>query len=215
MTCISASWNLCWFWGFLAEFFKFLAKKNFSSIRLGVRSRCLSIKRRILPELSYHFYSKFQLLSEWIWSCVSNFFIHFCSLPFLSSRLTHVNHSFNDFHVFGNLRNFDFALSCMDVLAINIQISFHWNWTLNFVKFNRTIFNEKKTLTGLALDCGLIQTFYLYHHSKGPETQKAFLTNQTTAHKTMLQITYSLPNKDSSRLVEQVFKYKLPYTNWS
>ena len=35
------------FWGFLSESFKFLAINYSSSIRLGTRSRCLSIKRRI------------------------------------------------------------------------------------------------------------------------------------------------------------------------
>ena len=35
-----------------------------------------------------------------------------------------------------------------------------------------------------------------YDHSQGLETQKDFLTNQTTAHKTMLQTTDSLCDKD-------------------
>ena len=55
--------------------------------------------------------------------------------------------------------------------------------------------------------------FYLYDHSKSPETQNAFLTNQTTTHRTMLQTTYSLCDEDSSRLVEQFFQHKLPYKN--
>ena len=42
-----------------------------------------------------------------------------------------------------------------------------------------------------------------------------FLTNQRTAHRTMLQTTYSLCDNDSSRLVEQLFQHKLPYSNWS
>ena len=51
-----------------------------------------------------------------------NFFIHFCSSPFLSSR-SNTCLLFNKFHVFGNLHDIDFALSCMDILAINAQIS--------------------------------------------------------------------------------------------
>ena len=58
-------------------------------------------------------------------------------------------------------------------------------------------------------------TFYLYDHSQGPEIQKGFLTNQTTANITMLQTMYCLCDKDSSRLVEQCFKHKLPYSNWA
>ena len=49
---------------------------------------------------------------------------------------------FTDFHVFGNLHDIDFASSCMDVLAINAQISINGNSTLNFVKFNRTVFKQ-------------------------------------------------------------------------
>ena len=68
---------------------------------------------------------------------------------------------FTDFHVFGNLHDIDFALSCMDVLAINAQISINENSTLNFVKFNRMVVETNNTphLTGLALECGLIWTF--------------------------------------------------------
>ena len=42
---------------------------------------------------------------------------------FKEAEVKLVYHSFNDFHDFGNLRDIDFALSCMDVLVINAQIS--------------------------------------------------------------------------------------------
>ena len=46
--------------------------------------------------------------------------------------------------VFGNIRDIDFASTCMVVLAINTQISDNLNSTFNFMKFNRTIFNVLK-----------------------------------------------------------------------
>ena len=39
------------FWGFLSEFFKFLAINCSFSIRLGARFRCLSIKKKDLDRI--------------------------------------------------------------------------------------------------------------------------------------------------------------------
>ena len=44
-----------------------------------------------------------------------NFLSVFAPHPFLAGEVTHVYHSFNDFNVYGNLTDVDFALSCMDV----------------------------------------------------------------------------------------------------
>ena len=53
----------------------------------------------------------------------------------------------------------------------------------NFWKIQQNHINTA-LLTGQVLECGLIRTFELYDHSQGPETQKAFLTNQRTAQRT-------------------------------
>ena len=84
------------------------------------------------------------------------FFIHFCSSSFLSSRSNICLSFFRWFprfffvffccfflgFFFCNLHDIDFALSCMDVLAINAHSSINWNSKLNFVKFNRIIFKQ-------------------------------------------------------------------------
>ena len=85
--------------------------------------------------MNLRFYRKFQLLSEWIWSPVGNFFIHFCSSSFLSSRSNTCLSFFQWLLRFGNLLDIDFALSCINVPAKNAQISINWNSTLIFVKF--------------------------------------------------------------------------------
>ena len=52
-----------------------------------------------------------------------NFVYIFAPHHFKAGEVTHVYYSFNDFYVFDNIRLNDFASSCMDVLAINGQIS--------------------------------------------------------------------------------------------
>ena len=42
---------------------------------------------------------------------------------FLASDVRYIHHFLNSFHAFRNLRNIDFALSYMDVLATNALIS--------------------------------------------------------------------------------------------
>ena len=62
-----------------------------------------------------------------------------------AADVTHVHVFFkNNFHVFKNLHDIDFASSCMDVLAINAPISMNVNSMLNFVELNR-IFCSKTT----------------------------------------------------------------------
>ena len=57
------------------------------------------------------------------------------------------------------LCDIDFALSCMNVQAINAKISIHRNLTLNLVRFIRTTFKQYPSSYCLALEFGLIQTF--------------------------------------------------------
>ena len=63
---------------------------------------------------------------------------HF-SEALLSIRYKTLLSFLNDFHAFINLCNIDFALSCMDVLATNTQISRYRPSMPNFVKLKHRI----------------------------------------------------------------------------
>ena len=51
----------------------------------------------------------------------------------------------NNFPVFRNYRDIDFALRCMDVLATNAQMSMNRKLMLNFVKLRQRIFKRHST----------------------------------------------------------------------
>ena len=89
--------------GIYVGIFKFLAINYSSLIRLGVRSRCLPIKRRIKSELSVftgsfsYFHSEYEAASVEFLSIFAprHFYINTC------------NHFFNDIRDFGYLRDID------------------------------------------------------------------------------------------------------------
>ena len=65
----------------------------------------------------------------------------------------------NNFPVFRNYRDIDFALRCMDVLATNAQTSVNRNLMLNFVQLKQRIFKRLSHLIGLTLRQGILKRF--------------------------------------------------------
>ena len=65
----------------------------------------------------------------------------------------------NNFLVLRNYRDIDFALRCIDVLAINAQISMNLNLMLNFVKLKHRIFKRHSTSYWPNVGVGFLEKF--------------------------------------------------------
>ena len=65
----------------------------------------------------------------------------------------------NNFPVFRNIRDIDFALRCMVVLATNTQISMNGNLMLNFVKLKQRIFKRHSISYWFNVGVGDVERF--------------------------------------------------------
>ena len=73
----------------------------------------------------------------------------------------------NNFPVFRNYRNIDFALRCMDILATNAQISM----MLNLVKLKQRIFKRHSTSHWPNNGVGYLQKFYIFNLKQATENE--------------------------------------------
>ena len=69
----------------------------------------------------------------------------------------------NNFPVFRNYRDIDFALHCMDVLATDAQITMNWNLVLNFVKIKQMNFKRRPSSYLPNVGVGDIERFYMFN----------------------------------------------------
>ena len=95
----------------------------------------------------------------------------------------------NNFPVFRNYRDIDFALRYMDVLATNAPVSMNRNLMLNFVKLKHRIFKRPSSSYWPNVEIGdtwILKSFKFSTSWQAPGTQKAVLTNQIRAQPTVL-----------------------------
>ena len=101
---------------------------------------------------------QFQNFSVKTWSRVAENLIELCFVAFLS-----FHSCLNNFSVFRNYRDIDFALHCMDLLATNAQISMHWNLMLNFVKIKQRILKRHSSFYWPNVGVGDIEKFKVFN----------------------------------------------------
>ena len=115
----------------------------FKSVEHKVRS--FTNKQEFWTLLHLRPFRQFQNLSDETWSrAAKNYRIMLYGISKLQ-KWEMLRSSLNNFPVFRNYRDIDFALSCMDVLVTNAQVAMNWNLMLNFVKLKQRIFKWHST----------------------------------------------------------------------
>ena len=153
---------------------------------VGHKVRLVTNKQEFLTLLHLKSFKQFQNLSEETWNRAAVNLIELCFVAFLSNKSKKMLHTcLNNFHVFRNYRDINFAMRCMDVLATNAQISMNWNLMLNFVKLKQKIFKRHSTSYWTNVG-GILKSVKFLTVWQAPGIQKAVLTNQIRAQPTVL-----------------------------
>ena len=92
----------------------------------------------------------------------------------------------NNFPVFRNYRDIDFALRCMAVLATNAKIAMNRYLILNFVKLKQRLFKRHSTSYWPNVGVGYWKSFKFLTSWQAPWTPKADLTIQIRVQTTVL-----------------------------